>query len=494
MGSIRPMSTIGNRYLFTGREWTPELGVYHFRSRAYDPAHGRFVQREPLAPVMSRYGYGGHDPINIVDAMGMFDVDMAKRIFLETYGDEGQRLLNAFEQQGRIKGPYGGEPEGGRIISEGLWFRTWDLWLVSGTVGHNISIDKDVDEPTAARMIWEILYDHPSAYGFTLDKEARDVQGFHQEFVRTGAELTRTAVEVGYGALAGAGGAIVFVARDIEEENVDIFTLAAAAPLVGRLGRVGRVKILTRAGRVVDEFDSVDEFVAGLCFGGETLVDTESGLRPISKVGIGDRVWGWDAATGERALHEVLQVTEREAPAVVGLTIGGEEIAATAEHPFLLEDAGWIQAGHLQAGDVLITRDGSAARVDSIRSPPGPRTVYNLEVEGAHTYYVSSARVLVHNNPCAQPPGRGGAPRGGEPIRRLGSLRHSTTNVEQVFNNLQRNHGIDRNLASERLHAIKRSAGMRGADNVLFDRTGNVYSPTTREWLGSLTQGGARGR
>lgn len=45
-------------------------------------------------------------------------------------------------------------------------------------------------------------------------------------------------------------------------------------------------------------------------------------------------------------------------------------------------------------------------------------------------------------------------------------------------------------LASERLHAIKASAGLGAADNVVFDYGGNVYHPTTGEWLGGLTEGG----
>ncbi len=30
------------------------------------------------------------------------------------------------------------------------------------------------------------------------------------------------------------------------------------------------------------------------------------------------------------------------------------------------------------------------------------------------------------------------------------------------------------------------------SSNVLFDRTGGVYDPVTREFLGSLTEGGAK--
>jgi RHS repeat-associated protein len=66
-------------------------------------------------------------------------------------------------------------------------------------------------------------------------------------------------------------------------------------------------------------------------------------------------------------------------------------------------------------------------------------------------------------------------------------------NVTELFRRLQEHHGIDPNLASERLHKIKSIAGLGPADNVIFDLTGGVYHPTTLTFLGSLTTGGAGG-
>ncbi len=41
-------SQFGNPFLFSGREWDPELGFYYFRNRYMDPGLGRFVSRDPL--------------------------------------------------------------------------------------------------------------------------------------------------------------------------------------------------------------------------------------------------------------------------------------------------------------------------------------------------------------------------------------------------------------------------------------------------------------
>ena len=66
----------------------------------------------------------------------------------------------------------------------------------------------------------------------------------------------------------------------------------------------------------------------------------------------------------------------------------------------------------------------------------------------------------------------------------------STNDVNEIFDRLEKYHGIDPNDASARLHEIKENTGRGGADNVLFDMSGNVYNPDTREWIGSLTAGG----
>ena len=66
----------------------------------------------------------------------------------------------------------------------------------------------------------------------------------------------------------------------------------------------------------------------------------------------------------------------------------------------------------------------------------------------------------------------------------------TTSNFDWISSRLARYHGIDPVLASERLHEIKEAAGLGPADNVLFDRTGNVFDRVSGDLLGSLTEGG----
>jgi len=47
-GTIIPTTAVGNRFLFTGREWESELGLQYNRARYYSPKTGRFLSRDPL--------------------------------------------------------------------------------------------------------------------------------------------------------------------------------------------------------------------------------------------------------------------------------------------------------------------------------------------------------------------------------------------------------------------------------------------------------------
>jgi hypothetical protein len=62
-----------------------------------------------------------------------------------------------------------------------------------------------------------------------------------------------------------------------------------------------------------------------------------------------------------------------------------------------------------------------------------------------------------------------------------------TAGIDEIYRRLQQYHGIDAATASERLHLGKQALGYGANDNLLFDLTGNVFDPVTREWLFSLT-------
>jgi RHS repeat-associated protein len=67
-------STIGTRFLFTGREWLSDLKLYDYRNRMYQPELGRFMQPDPKhfeAGDYNLYRYCHNDPVNKNDPSGL---------------------------------------------------------------------------------------------------------------------------------------------------------------------------------------------------------------------------------------------------------------------------------------------------------------------------------------------------------------------------------------------------------------------------------------
>ena len=127
--------------------------------------------------------------------------------------------------------------------------------------------------------------------------------------------------------------------------------------------------------------------------------------KPISEVKADDEVMATDPETGETFERKVTDVIVGEGKKeLVDVTIDGETVTATDEHPFFVSgDGRWVYAEDLEAGDRLLTPEGETVRVEAVRVYTEIEKVYNLTVEGVHTYYVEAGDgdfVLVHNTSC----------------------------------------------------------------------------------------------
>lgn len=130
--------------------------------------------------------------------------------------------------------------------------------------------------------------------------------------------------------------------------------------------------------------------------------------KNIEDVAEGDIVWAKDERTGEMAPKRVVRTFRRISDhlRIVRLASSDgqeQEIRTTDEHPFYVDQVGWVPAGKLEAGKRAIQANGQIAVVLRTEYEAHPRgiLVHNIEVQNAHTYFVTQSSefepILVHN-------------------------------------------------------------------------------------------------
>ncbi|MEI6033171.1 MAG: RHS repeat-associated core domain-containing protein, partial [Verrucomicrobiae bacterium] len=112
-GSVLPASSVANRFLFTGREWLSDAGIYDYRNRVYSPALGRFLQTDPIrfaAGDVNIYRYCRNNPVKWVDPMGL---DVFR---IQEPGIAGHAYVGIGGNAAPGSSTYGGFPSTGNIF------------------------------------------------------------------------------------------------------------------------------------------------------------------------------------------------------------------------------------------------------------------------------------------------------------------------------------------------------------------------------------------
>ena len=138
--------------------------------------------------------------------------------------------------------------------------------------------------------------------------------------------------------------------------------------------------------------------------GGTQVLMADGSRKAIRDVQVGETVLATDPGSGQSAAQPVTATFSHNTTRLVDITVSGGVLTSTAGHRFYVAERGWTLVSDLRVGDRLRTPDGSRHRVQGLRDRAdlAPREVFDLTVDGFHSFYVGiagqrSRDVLVHN-------------------------------------------------------------------------------------------------
>ncbi|TQV89336.1 polymorphic toxin-type HINT domain-containing protein [Aliikangiella coralliicola] len=143
--------------------------------------------------------------------------------------------------------------------------------------------------------------------------------------------------------------------------------------------------------------------VGDCSFTQDTEVLSIEGRKAFSKLKIGDLVYSRDESdNGTAGWRKILGIYSKEHEQVIHLTLENkigmqEQITTTEEHPFYVENKGWVTADKLIVGHLLSSVNNTVLKVVDIQWENQPQFMWNIDVEDLDTYYVGELNTWVHN-------------------------------------------------------------------------------------------------
>jgi len=136
-----------NRFMFTGREFDKETGLYYYRARYYNPEIGRFLQTDPIGygAGMNLYAYCGNRPIVFADPSGLAWEDPNVRIVFYD-GSERDRY---------------GDPFFDEALDDDYWDLAFDI-SASAAAAHDFGSSEEY-----ARSIMENIRQYCEGHGYS---------------------------------------------------------------------------------------------------------------------------------------------------------------------------------------------------------------------------------------------------------------------------------------------------------------------------------------
>jgi RHS repeat-associated protein len=383
---VRDKTAFGWQYLFQAGRYEPTFGQYGFRTRNLNPQTGTWGQTDTIGYAggdANLYRFVGDSPTNYRDPGGQIFSWISAGVgalaglgsYLVSSIISGESMSLGGAVNAALNGAMSGAVAGAAITGDisGAVILGVGLGALGGTGGS--ILQQGIDNGFS-----NINWDSVAVGGLSgaLGGAAGGLIGGAMSAGisrAVGDKVLSCGVNWGITATAGAANGM---AVDAVMQGVDMLAGVQSGWNWGRTVAAGAAGMTSA-------------LLSRVCFTAEMLIDGDGGKRRADTIQKGDRLWSRSEfdPDGPLELKEVEEVFVRVSP-VLNLHLAGQVIRTTAEHPFSVQGHGWIPAGMLEIGDLLITREGGVTAVEGVADSGEVTTVYNWRIADHHTYFVSA--------------------------------------------------------------------------------------------------------
>ncbi|WP_242935179.1 FG-GAP-like repeat-containing protein [Leptospira kobayashii] len=361
-GSLDEVGSSGKdnfRPKYSGKDWGQNSKLYYFGVRYYDPEIGRFITPDPARQFLSPYLYAQNNPKSYIDPNGDFAFLLAVVI-------------------GAVLGAYSGASAVNGDMNPAHWNwksgKTWAGLLggaAIGAVGGGIEAVA-MEAGVAAGIAGATLIGAGEGAAFAA------MGGGSAEEILLAAGIGAT-----FGYVLGGAGAF-----------------GSSAQRFGRKGAAAIEEGEAAAAKAGRRNETEATLSACSSFPKGTKILTDQGSVSIEEIKIGQLVSSYDFHSRSNGYFPVTDLIRYEKKNLINIkTSEGNEFTVTDNHPFYINNKGWMTAKDLSKGDSLTNSEGKLVVIAKLYQDQSGslQKVYNLEVGGAHNYYASQDQVLVHN-------------------------------------------------------------------------------------------------